>query len=362
MLRALLITIILFTGSVSFAQTCSIIASNIVCKEELMSFDVTASSGIQSVLWDMGDATTSTQQSFSHKYSAKGIKTVKVTIKLTAGGTCITTKQITVYELPKLKILNITGTKNCLSENNICLVDSSSGGDSGIKIKKRIVIWDDGDQTVTTNPRTGDTVCHHYNNPGTYKVTIEITNDKDCKSKTEISITVLQDVVPQISVFSIDNEVLKFCDSARTEFWDITIKDTTLVNSRIYDWGDGTPKIATKSPKLSHFYHKSGFYRVSLTYIQKNGCSTTKDTVIEVVVYSVKFDLIKNASRQCMGSVFRFTQRDVYSGAYYQWFLNDTLQNIFPIDQIDTKFWDFSPDMEKKRVSLKIFNYGCIKR
>ena len=150
MLRALLITIILFTGSVSFAQTCSIIASNIVCKEELMSFDVTASSGIQSVLWDMGDATTSTQQSFSHKYSAKGIKTVKVTIKLTAGGTCITTKQITVYELPKLKILNITGTKNCLLENNICLVDSSSGGDSGIKIKKRIVIWDDGDQTVTT--------------------------------------------------------------------------------------------------------------------------------------------------------------------------------------------------------------------
>ena len=136
MFRFHLALFLTFTFFQSMAQTCAIVSSDIVCKEELMSFDVTSNPGIASVLWDMGDATTSTQQSFSHKYSAKGVKNIKATVQLTGGGMCIANKTITVYELPKVKILEKPDNNYCLWKNNICLVDSSAGGDSGVNVKK----------------------------------------------------------------------------------------------------------------------------------------------------------------------------------------------------------------------------------
>lgn len=367
MFRGSIVSLFVLILFQAHAQTCAIVSSDIVCKEELISFDVTASAGINSVLWDMGDATTSTQQSFSHKYSSKGTKNVKVTLNLVGGGTCAATKQITVYELPKFKISLKPDNNYCLWKNNICLVDSSTGGDSGISITKRIILWDDGNQDVSSNPPMGDVVCHHYSNPGTYKVTIELTNDKNCKSVLEQNITIIKDVVPNISVFSIDNEALKYCDSARTEFYDGT-KDTATISSRIYDWGDGSPKIATRSTHVSHFYKKSGFYNVSLSVVQKNGCVTTKDTLIEVIVYGVKFDLTKTAAKICMGGVIRFNQKDPYLGAFYMWHQDDkvvplTLQNPFPFQpQVDVKSWDFSPGLGKKYIWVEISNHGCFRK
>ncbi len=362
MLRALLLFTLVFIGIKTYAQTCAIVSSDIVCKEELMSFDVTANPGIASVLWDMGDATTSTQQSFSHKYSAKGVKNIKANVQLTGGGTCVATKTITVYELPKVKILEKPDNNYCLWQNKICLIDSSSGGDSGVNLKKRIIIWDDGDQSVSTNPKPGDIICHHYNNTGTFRITIEITNDKDCKSQTEVDVTIIKDVVPAISVFSINNNALKFCDSARTEFYDITPSDTSTVTGKIFEWGDGSPPINTRSRYLNHFYKKSGFYKVSLSYIQKNGCITRKDTVISVTVFEVTFNLTKNAYTQCLGSAWRFTHNDLYGGAFYKWYLDGILQNPMPPDQIDAKYIDLSPDpFGKHYVDLIIDNYGCKK-
>ncbi len=344
------------------AQTCSIISAGNVCKEELMSFDVSASAGINSLVWDMGDASTSTQQSFSHKYSSKGVKNVQVILNLAGGGTCTASKKITVYELPVIKISQKTDNNPCLWKNNICLVDSSTAGDSALKIKKRIILWDDGSQDVDNYPPLGDFICHHYNNVGKFKVTIEITNDQDCKIEKQIDVEIIKDLIPNILVFSPLNDGLKYCDSAKTEFWDVTTgKDTSTVLKRIYSWGDGSPDDTTKGTRVFHFYKKSGSYNVSLTFIQKNGCVTIKDTLIEVEVFSVNFNLTKNSARQCLGSIFRFTHHDKYSGALYTWYLQDTIQNIMLPDQIDAKTFDFSPFLGLKRISLTINNHGCIR-
>ncbi|MFM9946219.1 MAG: PKD domain-containing protein, partial [Bacteroidia bacterium] len=216
------------------AQTCSIVSSDIVCKEELMTFDVTASAGISSVTWDMGDATTSTQKTFSHKYSTKGVKNVIVIIKLTGGGSCTASKQVTVYELPQFKLGLKSDNIYCLSQNRVCFIDSSTGGDAGINITKRIILWDDGDQTSTPNPVMGKEICHKYANTGTFKVTIELTNDKDCKAKKVIDIKILPDVIPKFTVSGGHG-----CDSARLIMEDVNKKDTSEIVERIYDWGDG---------------------------------------------------------------------------------------------------------------------------
>lgn len=356
MLRLLLFIIFITNGIRVIAQTCSIKSPDFVCKEELINFDVTASAGIVSVSWDMGDATTSTQQSFNHKYSTKGTKFVKVILNLSGGATCTATKKITVYDLPQFKIAQKSDNIYCLWQNKVCLIDSSYATDSAVGIKKRLILWDDGDQTTTNNPPKGDIICHSYTAAGTFKVTIELTTDKDCKAKSEVEIKLLKDIVPKINVFSPDNEFLRYCDSAVTRFEDRTTEDTTDMVGKIYDWGDGT-KVYTRSKQLSHFYQKSGTYTVSLSYIQKNGCVTKKDTVIDVTVYDVVFDITKNASKQCFGNVFRFQQNDALIGAWYYWSVNDT---VVAWDQ-DLKVIDLSPGLGKKLVSLYVENTGCLR-
>ncbi len=323
-----------------------------------MSFDVTATSGIASAVWDMGDATTSTQLSFSHKYSTAGIKSIKVTVSLMGGGTCVATKNVTVYELPKFKITKKASSNYCLWQNNVCLVDSSTGGDTGVTLIKRIIVWDDGNQDTTSSPQIGDNICHKYANSGTYKVTIELTNSKNCKLISEIEIIILKDLVPKPWVYSIDNESLRFCDSARTEFTDVITGDTSSLITRIYDWGDGSPKITTRSKHINHFYKKSGKYRVSLSYVQKNGCETKYDTIIDVVIYSIAFNLSKNAYKQCMGNVFRIQQTDLLLGAWYFWYLDDKSQDY----GVDMKYVDLTPEPGIHKVSLEMYNYGCVKK
>ncbi|MCB9252052.1 MAG: gliding motility-associated C-terminal domain-containing protein [Flavobacteriales bacterium] len=356
MKQLLLLLFALTTGIFVSAQTCSIQSADYVCIEELISFEVTASPGIQSVVWDMGDASTSTQQKFNHKYSSAGIKNVKVTVNLTGGGSCVATKSVTVYNLPVFKFSQDPANEYCLWKNSVCLFDSSYTIDNGTSISKRIVLWDDGAQSVRSNPPATDSICHHYDNPGVFKLTIELTTDKGCKAKKDIDIEIFKDVVPSIKVFSTDNNLLGYCDSARTEFFDVTSSDTSTVINKIYDWGDGT-KVSTRSTHVQHFYQKTGSYKVSLTYEQKNGCFTTRDTVITVIVYSVDFNLSRNSYKQCFGNVFRFQQKDVLSGAWYWWYLNDTLQGF----DIDQKFIDLYPDLGKKYLTLKIDNQGCVK-
>lgn len=348
---------LLFFKAMALAQTCSIQSPDFICRDDLISFDVTASSGIVSVKWELGDASTSTQKSFNHTYSNAGPKNVRVILSLSGGASCTAVKKVTVYDLPVFKITPKSDNIYCLWKNLVCLIDSSYATDSATGIKKRLVLWDDGAQTVTNNPAKGSSVCHNYTASGDFKVTVELTTDKDCKARKEIDIKILKDAVPKINVYSPDNRYLRYCDSAVTVFEDQTTGDTSQVTGKLYDWGDGKTTF-TRKKKVTHFYKQSGTYSVSLTYYQSNGCATTKDTLIEVTVYSVPFDITKNAEKQCIGRVFRFRQNDKLQGAWYYWFLNDTIMGY----DLEMKSIDLTPYLGKKLISLLVENNGCIQR
>ena len=347
MFRLLTLALFILSQFLTVAQTCSIVSSDIVCKEELISFDITSSIGISSVAWDMGDGNTSTQKSFSHKYSIAGTKTVKAILKLNGGGTCTASKQITVYEIPQFKTRLKPDNIYCLSQNRVCFIDSSTGGDIGINLKKRIVLWDDGNQTTTPNPTIGNEVCHTYNKVGTFKITIELTNDKDCKAKKEFEVRILPDVIPVIGFSSLPS-----CDSSMAFFQDLTKKDTSEIIGRIYDWGDGITA-ATKSSNGYHYYKNPGEHKVALTLVQKNGCRTTKDTLVTININQIKFDIYKDGYKKCYGEMFRFEQYDSLKDAYYQW-------KIGPLGR-EGKTVELIPELGKNLVQLTINFAGCVK-
>lgn len=345
--RKLLWIIILLSGSFSYGQTCSILSSDIACQEDLIAFDVNASTGIQSVKWDMGDGNTSVQKSFNHKYATPGIKQVKVTLTLSGGATCTATKTITVYKLPEIKISLKSTNIYCLSQNRVCISDSSLGGDTGINIKKRIIIWDDGDQTTTSNPPKKSVVCHTYSYSGTFKITLEETNDKDCKVKKDLEIKIVPDAVPKFEI-----EAENSCDSVKIKLKDLTVKDSAQILYRFIEWGDG--KSSTTINRTSeHTYVKAGFYSVRFALIQKNGCRTYRDTVIDIFIPEITFDLRIDGYRKCYGRSFKFDQNDNLRGATYRWNIGGT--------ELEGKSVDYAPFLGKKMISLTISYAGCNK-
>lgn len=73
------------------------------CLGDSTAFSINGSQNFDSVLWDLGDGTISTQQSLDHLYSASGTYQVELTI---VDGTDIITqtKEVTVHDLPEANI------------------------------------------------------------------------------------------------------------------------------------------------------------------------------------------------------------------------------------------------------------------
>src|SRR5690606_29119745 len=68
---------------------------------------------------------------------------------------------------------------------NVCQFDGSTSGDADGTITS--YLWDFGDGTT---PGVGSTATHAYSTPGTYVVTLTVTDDRGASSATTLEVTV----------------------------------------------------------------------------------------------------------------------------------------------------------------------------
>ncbi|MFM9945914.1 MAG: PKD domain-containing protein, partial [Bacteroidia bacterium] len=104
---------------------------------------------------------------------------------------------------------------------------------------------------------------------------------------------------------------------------------------------------------VDHYYKSGGFYKVGLTLVQKNGCRTSKDTVIEIFIPEIKFDIKKDAYRKCVGNTFRIEQNDQLLGAYYEWVIGGKGYLGKVVEPV--------PYLGKNYIQLSITYAGCRK-
>jgi len=129
---------------------------------------------ITSWAWDFGDGNTSTDQHPSHTYNDPGIYTVSLNVT-NACGWDVETKEnyITVGGLPSADF-NATPTNGC-APLRVNFTDLSDGNG------KEIISWSwdfgDGGTSTSQNP------SHTYTDPGTYTVSLNVSNG--CGSDTE---------------------------------------------------------------------------------------------------------------------------------------------------------------------------------
>ena len=299
--------------TIDVAAQCSIKSADVVCEGDLIQFDAQTSGSIQSVSWDFGDGKTGTQQSVSHQYTQTGTMKIKLEIIFVGGSKCTTDKEITVHSKPLPKLSIDPNSKYCLSENDVCLLDSSKMGNTGGKIVTRNVLWGDGDKTTSNNPTFGSKICHTYLVPGNFTITIELVNEHGCKEKQDLMVTVLQDYVTSFTYSSIKKE----CTYEEICFENDSTKAPSELKSFYWDFGDGNTSNSNFS-KICHQYKAKGTYITKLVITLKNGCQKIIEKTVEVDFPELKFDVTTSAQTICFPGSVKITQNEQY-GKLYSW-------------------------------------------
>ncbi len=124
---------------------------------------------ISSYRWDFGDGSTATGATATRTYTRAGTYTVRLTVTDAAGATGTTERQVTVVEPPN-KAPTAAFTSN--SSGLTAAVDASGSTDADGTVASYTWAW--GDSTANG---TGATASHTYATPGTYQVTLTVTDD-----------------------------------------------------------------------------------------------------------------------------------------------------------------------------------------
>jgi gliding motility-associated-like protein len=312
--------------SIKSNAQCTIIAPVDGCKNEIISFDFNTALSYTSVSWTFGDGNNSAQAKPFYQYNTTGKFTINLSLNISGGGTCQASQDITIHDLPIANIKVLTSSNFCLDKNNVILEDLSSANTSTGVMASRLVLWGDGNRTLSNDPNIGKNVSHTYDKIGSYTLDIELINDKGCKIKTTETATILPFYQPSFKYMS----KILFCDT--TEFCignDSTVPAANL-KSVIYDWGDGT-RDTSMDPFLCHKYTADNTYKITMFATHINGCVSDTSLIEYVNIADLTLTPSMGNKRICVNDRFTFIHPQKPDVTYY-WIVKDTGDNI-----VDTK-------------------------
>jgi len=226
-------------------------------------FNDASSGAIDSWLWDFGDGTDrSTEQNPHHIYEVAGSYTVTLTVSGNGGtDTLIKTEHITVAPTPVAEFS--AGTTNGQAPLEVYFTDNSAGAFASWS-------WDFGDGT---SPSTDQHPYHVYETPGTYTVSLTITDVYGTPSTLTIPdyIVVSEPLMPPVANFTSD-----FYPGPAPLRVTFSCQSTGIITEWLWDFGDGG---TSTEQNPSYTYYESGLYTVTLTVTGPGGSSSKQDYI-----------------------------------------------------------------------------------
>ena len=145
--------------------------------------------------------------------------------------------------------------------------------------------WNFGDGKVAH----GKTVVHTYNSPGTYTVTLNVTDSNGLWSVEQRQIMVVQPYGPKADLkaspeTAMVGEKIRFDASASQPGWNGT--HNMPITEYRWSFGDGNVTV-TSQPIVYHSYSAPGNYYVTLTVYAPGATPETSFTTVRVTVFSV---------------------------------------------------------------------------
>ncbi|MEO1712610.1 MAG: PKD domain-containing protein, partial [Bacteroidota bacterium] len=208
--------------------------------------------GATSYSWDFGDTNTSAEPNPSHTYQEDGTYIVTLTVSNDCGE--VTVEQEVVIATAPVAGFTSTTTIGC-APFEVQFTNTSSSNASGF-------LWDfpGGDPSTSTAPNPSVV----YDTPGTYDVTLTVTNAVGESTQTETSLIVVEDVPDASFSSAVTGSTVDFTN--------------TTINATSYFWSFGDAGTSME-PNPSYTYSDDGEYLVTLTAVNDCGSVTVTELI-----------------------------------------------------------------------------------
>lgn len=234
-------------------------STNTVCANAAVVF-TDSSSGTPTVWsWDFGDGSPlGNTQNPPHNYLLGGTYPITLIVGNSAGCADTLVQNITVGTVP---FPSFTATAVCLGS----ITSFTDGTTDPTPLQNWYWDFGDGNNSFQQNPN------YIYQNPGTYTITLVVTNTSGCDSTITGTVTVS---APPVADFTYDT----VCVGSATAFNDIS---TGFPTQWLWDFGDATT--STTGPAVTHVYAAPGNYLASLIVSGGNNCTDQMFHIVTVV-------------------------------------------------------------------------------
>ncbi len=250
---------------------------------------------IQRWSWDFGDGSPLLSISFPaspnifHIFPATASSfNVKLTIYTSDSCSSMVEQLVTLMSAP---VAAFTYPQSNCSQNQVQFTDASAG--FGVILQW---LWDFGDPVSgTSNISNLQHPLHSFSGPGSFAVTLIVTNVSGCKDTVTQSISILQ---PPVAAFSSGPA----CLGISTPFTNLSTAFSGQIMQNLWDFGDGSTSNLS-SPV--HTYPAEGTYLVRLSVWDNNGC--TASTEASVVVTALPMVAFTSSTPTCSNDTVVFT-------------------------------------------------------
>lgn len=269
---------------------------------------ISANDTIATYEWDFGDGSPrSTAALPSHTYNTAGTYPVKLTYTTTRGckGTVNSYDAIRVYKKPIPDFSSPEAPQIC--GNNWVHFNATTNVGQDFS-------WNFGDGGYGNAQYT----AHSYREPGTYSVTLTVSNGGCTETVTKNAYITAVEPFPRFTMQGID------CDH-RTE---IGFDENSIgpITSWKWNWGDGKENTyTTKTSPVKHEYGRTGVYQVKLTVT--DGTCTSSDSMTINVYAPSPITITSDKSTLCSNETLKTSvtsiDRSIYGTYSYSWFSSD---------------------------------------
>ncbi len=361
--RPILLLCLLLIAGRTVAQTCTLVQTDsIVCAGTTVNFAVSTSSGTPATYsWAFGDGFTASTATPGHTYILEGSYTPSVTVTFSGGASCsISGNPIRVFAKPNAKFTITSDDTLCFKNNNLCILDQSTPGNSNAPLKKRIFQLSNGYIKLESSPPFNPNLCYQNTTDiggHLYSLVLEVTDTNNCVDRLQKTDSVL--LLPQMPAISYSADVPPTCYTTTVTFTNHSSISQSRVKSFQWDFGDTTFNTSSWA-SVNHTYTGKGMYAPKLMVTDMDGCSDTAfptGVIQNIIPDSTIYLTHATQTTQCFRTNrFDFESRNV--PATTTWTIYDMDGNI--VATYTNPTWSFSfPSCGMYRVYMKAAFPDC---
>ncbi len=262
--------------------------------------------------WDLTESgtvdQTTNEPTIDHIFDDRGPRNITVTIVDDAGRTDTANAPIDVVDTTPPSP-NIQAPDTTRAGTSISLSGAESSDNHHITTYE----WAFGDGTS----ETGETVEHHYEEDGSYEVTLQVIDDAGNDAVTTHTIDVTG---------SDPTAVITAPDTAtRNETVTFDASESDVSDDAVYEWTIGSQTATTTTPTYTTSFDSTGTIQASVTITDNNETDTANTSI--VIEEPLTADIAANRTAASVGDPIAFSATGSSNHAEsYQWSFDDGTQ------------------------------------